>query len=322
MLLFQKLRSFLAVIILISNVSRCFSAVTLDALGVYLTRNGYGGAQLIHPENFYHLPIESNGNPGNLIIDTGSPTSLIFRASLKRLALAELFTMKPERGAFGRGREFVGLTTIGVLKAGNCTLTNVPVTVANGPNHVIYRYANPSGLLGLRELIAFGAVLDLPSRLMYLRPLRPVRDVGPGIKSMLLRQRYTPVAFSLVDRHLRIAGGVNGVPCHFLVDTGSYVTTLDVSFATRAKIQVRPTPLMAEGFGGSSIVGMGILPSLRIGNYELKHASVSVVNFDPDVLHRGTNSEIAGLIGVEYLATNCAIFDFTTATMYLRPRGR
>jgi predicted aspartyl protease len=318
----QKMRCFLAAIILLANISRCSGAVTLNALGLYLTKNGYGGAQLIHPGNFYHLPIQSNGNPGNLIIDTGAPASLIFRPSLKRLALSESKTTKRVSGAFGRSREFFGLTTIGVLKAGNCTLTNVPVTVANGSGNTVFSHANPNGLLGLRELITFGAVLDLPNRLVYLRPSRPGHDVGAGIKSMLLRQNYTPVPFSLADLHLRIAGAVNGVPCHFLVDTGGYLTALDVSFASQAKIHIIPTHLTAEGLGGSSTVGMGILPSLRIGDYELKRASVSVVNFDPDILHRGTNSEVAGLIGVEYLATNCAIFDFITSTMYLRPRSR
>jgi hypothetical protein len=318
----QKVRCFLAAIILLSNISRCFSAVALDPLGVYLTKNGYGGAQLIHLENFYHLPIQSNGNPGNLIIDTGAPASLIFRPSLKRLALSESKTTKRVSGAFGHSREFVGLTTIGMLKAGNCALTNVPVTVANGSRHTLSSHANPNGLLGLREFITFGAVLDLPNRLVYLRPSRPGHDVGARIKSMLLRQGYIPVPFSLADLHLRIAGAVNGVPCHFLVDTGSYLTALDVSFASQAKIHIIPTHLIAEGLGGSSTVGMGILPSLRIGDYELKRASVSLVNFDPDILHRGTNSQVAGLIGVEYLGMSSAIFDFATGTMYLLPGSR
>jgi predicted aspartyl protease len=177
-------------------------------------------------------------------------------------------------------------------------------------------------LLGLRELVKFGAVLDLQNRLVYLRPSRPSGDVGAEIKSILMRQGYTPVPLSIAHFHLRIAGAVNEIPCYFLVDTGAYLTALDSNFASGAKIQVIPTRLVAQGLGGSSIAGMAILPSLRIGNYELKRASVSVVHFDPDLLHRGTNSEVAGLIGVEYLARNCAIFDFIRGTMYLRPRSR
>ena len=34
---------------------------------------------------------------------------------------------------------------------------------------------------------------------------------------------------------------------------------------------------------------------------------------------RGTNAEVAGLLGVEYIALNSAIIDFISGTIYLRP---
>jgi len=43
-----KMRGVLAAVILLSNTSLCLGAVALDALGLYLTKNGYGGAQLVH----------------------------------------------------------------------------------------------------------------------------------------------------------------------------------------------------------------------------------------------------------------------------------
>ena len=309
-------------IILLSNIGTCRSAVTLDALGLYLRKHGYGGAQLVHIGNFYHLPIQSNGEPGNLVIDTGSPSTLIFRSSLKRLALTESKTKAPVRGAFGAGRDVYGLTTIRALTTGNCTLTNVPVTVVTGRVDNPFSHVNSNGLLGLRELIKFGAVLDLPNRLVYLRPSRPSGDVGAEIKSILLRLGYAPVPLSIADFHLRIAGAVNEIPCYFLVDTGAYLTALDSNFASGAKIQVIPTRLVAQGLGASSSrVGIGILPSLRIGNYELRRASASIVHLDPRMVGRGSRSEVAGLIGIEYLAMNSAIFDFITGTMYLRPHS-
>jgi len=129
------------------------------------------------------------------------------------------------------------------------------------------------------------------------------------------------VPLSIADFHLRIAGAVNEIPCYFLVDTGAYLTALDSNFASSAKIQVIPTRLVAQGLGASSRVGMGILPSLRIGNYELRRASASIVHLDPRMVGRGSRSEVAGLIGIEYLAMNSAIFDFITGTMYLRPHS-
>ena len=72
--------------------------VKLDALGHYLTNQGYGGAQLVDSGKFYHLPFRSNGKAGHLVVDTGSPASLIFRSSVKRLGLSETLSNAYVRG--------------------------------------------------------------------------------------------------------------------------------------------------------------------------------------------------------------------------------
>jgi hypothetical protein len=46
------------------------------------------------------------------------------------------------------------------------------------------------------------------------------------------------------------------------------------------------------------------------------------VPLDPGLVGRGTSSKIAGLLGIDHLAMNSAIFDFVTGTLYLRPRSR
>jgi predicted aspartyl protease len=305
-------------IILLSIAGVGRSAVTLDPLGFYLTKNGYGGAQLVQLGNFYHLPIQSSGKPGNLVVDTGSPMTLIFRSSLKGLNLTESKTTKRVSGAFGRSGDVYGLTTIKALTAGNCTLTNMPVAVASGSADSSFSRAHSNGLLGLRELIKFGAVLDLRNHLVYLRPSRPGSSVGSEIKSILSRQGYTAVPLLLKGNHVFVAGALNGVPCYFIVDTGGYVTAFDIDFVTRAKLKVAGTRLVAESFGGRTPVGITTFPSLRIGNYEIKNGSASVARLNPEVLR--SHFEIAGLIGIEYLAINRAIFDFVSGTMYLRPR--
>ena len=307
-----------AATILLVNVAIGHGAVALDALGLYLTKNGYGGAQLLQLGNFFHLPIRASGRPGDLVVDTGSPSTLIFRSSLNGLNLSESRTGYPVSGAFGRDRSVYGLTTIKVLTAGNCTLTNVPVAVASGSADSAFTRAHSNGLLGLRELIKFGAVLDLRSHLVYLRPSRPGGSVGSAVKSILSGQGYTAVPLLFQANHVLVTGALNGVPCYFFVDTGGYVTTLDVDFVARAKLKVAATRLVAEGLSGSSSVGITRFPSLQIGNYQIQNGNASVVRFNPQILR--SHSLIAGIIGVEYLSLNRAIFDFVSGTMYLRPR--
>ncbi len=282
-------------IILLLTVSFGRGAVTLDALGLYLTKNGYGGAQLVHLGNCYHLPIQSNGKPGNLLVDTGTGMTWLYRSSLGQLNLAESKTTHYVSGPFGRDRDVAGMTTIKALTAGNCVLTNVPVGVASGNS-----FSRPisNGVLGLRELIKFGAVLDLQNHLLYLRPSRPRESVASEIKAILSRQGYTAVPLLPKKYNVYAVGAVNGVSCHFLVDTGSDLTVVTATFATRAKLKVAATPIVGESVGGSSPEGITKLNSLRIGNYEIKNASATVAPINP--LTFEPISDTAGLLGAEY----------------------
>ena len=306
-----------AAIILLLDLDLGHGAVTLDALGLDLTKNGYGGAPLVHLGNRYHLPIQSNGKPGNLLVDTGAPMTLLYRSSLGQLNLTESKTTQHVSGAFGRGRDVYGMTTIKALTAGNCVLTNVPVAVVSD-NSYSRRLSN--GVLGLPELIRFGAVLDLQNHLLYLRPSRPPESVASEIKAILSRQGYTAVPLLLKKNKVYAVGAVNGVSCHFIVDTGGFLTALDARFAVRTKLNVGATPIVGQGLGGSSPVGITKLTSLRIGNYEIKNASASVAPLNPAIFE--ANSDTAGLLGAEYLAINRAIVDFVSGTLYLRPPGR
>jgi predicted aspartyl protease len=303
-----------------ATISR--GAVTLDTIGAFLTRHGYGGAQLVDSGQFYHLPVRANGKTGNLVVDTGAPATLIFRSSLHRFGLAETKTNAPASGAFGRGHEAYGVSTIGSLSAGNCTLANVPVVVTSDVGN-IHRYGTPSGFLGLRELVKFGAILDLSHRMVYFRPARPDRELPGALRTMLEGAGWKPVQLSLRRHHLRVPGEIDDVPCRFIVDTGARLTALDRTFALRAKLGGKPTGLTASGIGRSGgTVSVTSFASLWIGNYQIKRGSATVINLDPEMLARGTDAEVVGLIGVEYLAQNSAIFDFVSGTLYLRPGSR
>ena len=298
----------------------CFGAVKLDELGAYLVSRGYGGAQLVSTGQYYHLPIVANGKPAHLVVDTGAPTSVIFRRSLKSLNLTESKTDTQEGGAFGKGKQVFGTTKIETMTAGNCTLSNVPVVVADTSMSPIGR---ANGLLGLRELVRYGAVLDLSHRLIYLRPTRPGSEVSASIRSMLQRNNYKAIPLSLAGGHIRVPGKVNDIACHFLVDSGAFVTVLDREFAARAKLGGIPTYAEAHGIGKSGgHLKATRFASLWIGDYQIKQASAAILSLNPQMLGRGTNAEVEGLLGVEYLGLNSAIFDFISGTMYLRPRPK
>jgi len=318
----RTIQTFVFIFFMALNGSLCRAAVKLDSLGAFLVSQGYGGAQLVRSGQYYHLPIVANGKPAHLVVDTGAPTSLIFRWSLKPLNLTESKTEHEERGAFGTGAEVFGQTTIGTLTAGNCTLSNVPVAVANEslPMNSIGR---PNGLLGLRELVKFGAILDFSHRLVYLRPSRPGPELSSPIRSMLEKGNYKAISFSLAHGHIRVPGKVNDIGCHFFIDSGAYLTVLDRDFAAGAKLGGVQTYSEAHGIGKSGgQLKIASFRSLSVGDYQIKQASAGVLPLDAHLLGRGTDSEVIGLLGVEYLGLNSAIIDFISGTIYLRPRPK
>ncbi len=291
-----------------------------NGLGNYLIQNGYGRAPLIHPVNLFHLQVRSNDKRGSLIVDTGAPGSLVFRSSVKQLGLTEIKTTKQVNGAFGRARDVFGRATIDVLSAGNCKLNNVQVAIATGSGQSMLDNNRPDGVLGLRELFRYGAVLDLKNRSAYFRQSQAQNISSNQIRSILLGQGYVPVPFSVNDSHLQVPGAVNGVPCRFVLDTGAYLTVFSQYFASRAGLKTIPTPFIGRGLGRSTHVGMVKFNSLRVGNFEIVNGSATVGPLNPEVF--GSHSEIAGLVGAEYLGMDWAVFDFTGNTLYLRPRGR
>jgi predicted aspartyl protease len=300
-------------------------AVALDALGQYLTAHGYGGVQFVRHENTYRVPIISNGKAGDLTIDTGASSSVIFAASMKKLGLTQTLTDTAVHGAFGKGKERVGITNIHALTMGNCMLMNVKAAVLSEPGgHGLYReYASTDGLLGLREMINFGAVLDLRNHLLLVHPAGPQKGLSAGIRPILVGQGYTPVDLAVVDGHVRVNSDVNGTTCSLIVDTGAFLTVLDRAFARRARIGGVRSESYAQGLGTSGRpVNVAAFSIFKIGDFVIKNASVTVTDLDPELVARGKQTEAAGLLGAEYLGLHGAIFDFNSGKLYLRPKAK
>src|SRR5262245_5247627 len=180
------------------------AAVPLTPLDAFVVSRGYGGAQFIQFQNTYRLPMTANGKAGDLTIDTGSPVSIILRESLKKFGLGQEATEESVHGAFGKGTERVGLTTIQTLAMGNCTLMNVRAAVMSEPRSGgLYRmYGSSDGLLGLREMLKYGAVLDISNHLLLVHPGGKVSGLSEGIRNILTKQGYTPVDLTIVGGHL------------------------------------------------------------------------------------------------------------------------
>lgn len=296
--------------------------VALSALDAYVVSKGYGGAQFVSVHNTFRLPIIANGKAGDLTIDTGAPTTVIFKATVKKYGLATRDTEHQVHGAFGKGTEKVALTTIRQLAMGNCTLLNVKAAVlSDSLGGSLYRmYGATDGLFGLREMLNYGAVLDISNHLLLVHPRGRQKGISAGIRSILTKQGYTAVDLQFVDSHLRVKAVANGRPCQLIVDTGAFFTTFDQGFARQAHLGSYGTGLSASGLGTKGRpIRTTQFPEFKVGSFTIRNASATVTELDPELLN-GEGKPAAGLLGADYLGQHGAVFDFNDGTLYLRPK--
>jgi predicted aspartyl protease len=301
------------------------AAVALSALDSYVVGHGYGGAQFIPYQNTYRLPIIANGTPGDLTIDTGAPNSVIFKATLKKFGLTREATDISVQGAFGKGTEKIGLTTIHQLAMGNCTLMNVRAAVVSDPEGGgLYRmYGLTDGLFGLREMLKYGAVLDISNHLLMVHPGGQIKGISEGIRSILTKQGYTAVELTFSAGHLHVPAIVNGTACHLIVDTGAFLTVIDEQFARKARLGGAETGGYAQGFGTKARpIRISRFPEFKVGNFTITNASVTITQLDPGLLEGDGKDSAVGLLGAEYLGLHGAVFDFNNGTLYLRPKTK
>ena len=304
----------------LSPVAR--GAVALSALDAYVVAHGYGGAQFIQYRNTYRLPIIDIEKAGELRIDSGSDVSLFLKDTLKKFVWSQQATEEVVHGAFGKGTEKVGLTSIQKLAMGNCTLLNVRAAVVSDPESGgLYRmYGVSDGLFGLREMLKYGAVLDISNHLLLVHPGGKVKGISEGIRSLLTKQGYTPVELTVIDGHLHVPAVVNGTACRLVVDTGAFLTVLDEQFARKARLGGYNTGQYAQGFGTKARpIRVSQFSEFKVGDFMIRNASVTITDLDP-ALRGGANNPAVGLLGAEYLGMHGAVFDFNSGTLYLRPK--
>ena len=301
-------------------------AVALNALDQYVVSQGYAGAQFIQIENTYRLPVTLNGKAGDLTIDTGSPSAVIFQAVVKKFGLTREDTDISVHGAFGKGKEKIGRTNISKLAMGNCTLMNVKAAVISEPggSAALGRaYGASDGLFGLGEMMKYGAVLDISNRLLLVNPRGPAKSISGGIRAILTKQGYTPVELSISQGHVWVAAAVNGTSCRLVVDTGAYFTVLDDGFARQARLGGANTNAYARGFGTKARpILVTKFPEFKVGDFIIKDASVTVTSLDPGLLGAEGKHPAVGLLGAEYLGMHGAVIDFNSGTLYLRPKRK
>lgn len=302
-----------------------------------LAGQGLAGAKLERRYgNHLLVPVSINNRHGALMIDTGSPNTLIDRNSVNTFGLKVEKTDSNVGGLFGRSWERFGASKLKTVAMGNCMVTNVPVAIVDlsGMNpersatatgsHIADSKAMPhlNGVLGAREMVKFGMIIDCTRQMLYINPNGANSSVSQSLANLLAGRGFSRIPMRLnTNGHFDVEGALNGHATRFLVDTGSSTTLIDTQVAVKSGTGV--TALAGYGMGGAGNLQEGVnrtgVKELAIGNFKLANAEVVVAHVSSDILLSKSAAESnAGVLGQDYLSTNFAVIDMGGKTLYLR----
>jgi clan AA aspartic protease (TIGR02281 family) len=291
----------------------------------FFAAHGFGGAALQRRlGNHLFVSASINGRRAGLLIDTGAPLTLIDKESSHTFGLMTKSTNVTTGGVFGKHWERYAVAKVDSIAMGNCTISNVPVALADESEMNYYtRLSHIDGLFGAREMLKFGIVIDCARQEIYISPAGPNAATSQQLSTMLSGRGFTRIAIrQTADGHFDVPAAINGRATRLIIDTGALTTLLAKEFAVQAGVTPGTfgTHRMVSTEGGRNVtISNGIVKNLQIGEFKIANAEVAMAPIDSGVLRSKVASETnAGLLGGEYLALNFAVIDLGGAALYLR----
>src|SRR5438105_10190610 len=215
-----------------------------------LSKQGLAGAKLERRYgNHLFVTVSINNRPGALMIDTGSPNTLIDRNSVNTFGRTVEKTDATVGGLFGRTWEREGVSKVKSIAMGNCMVTNVPVAIADlsGMNpersgaatgsHISdsKAMAHLNGVLGTREMVKFGMIIDCTRQLLYINPNGASSTVSQSLANFLVTRGFTRIPMRVnANAHFDVEGALNGHATRSIVDIASANTSIDTQVPVRA----------------------------------------------------------------------------------------
>lgn len=304
----------IAVILLAGRPASLASETAPAALKTFMEHEGFGGAPLQRRlGNHLFVTTLINGRRTALMIDTGSPRTLIDHGTANSLGLFVRPTRVPVGGVWGRKSERYGVSQLATVAMGNCTFTNVPITVADESEINKSRGRHLDGLFGAHEMSRFGIVIDCTRQMIYVNPRGPSGALTQKLAEFLSRRGFTRIPMTFDEQHhLTIAAGINGHPVRLIVDTGSSTSLLASPVASACAVSLSPLNIkLHDTTVGFIPIKIGHVQTLTLGDLQIPNAEVVVANVSQMVG--------AGILGEEYLSWNFGIVDVGGMNLYLRP---
>jgi predicted aspartyl protease len=280
------------------------------------------------PMNKMIMSVRINGQPANLLMDTGS-NQLILDADA-----AELFGVRPSQRAQALPRQtfqafrYIRYTQINGellpvgfvqnISAGGMNFGGSLVTLRSsghsgsgtGAGHV-------DGVLGLDILLRHKAVINCRTKFVFFKVDKGRRHIN--LDSIASSQRFTRIPIQREDNGaLTVSCSIRGEPARLLVDTGAFVTTFHDAFVKSLGLASEPTRISLQfGRGASKRIGATKIDDLNIGGFKVPPEKFGVAPLPQFALQQGS-SKIAAILGMDTLYIYHAIIDLDGMSLFLK----
>jgi predicted aspartyl protease len=269
------------------------------------------------PMNKMIMSVSINGQPANLLVDTGS-NQMILNAEA-----AELFGVRPSP----RGLRYLRFTELQgqLLPVG--FVQNISTGTMNfGGTLVTLRGSNHSGsgsgaghldgVLGLDILFRYKALINCRTKLVFFKVDQAQRI---NLGSAAVSEKFTRVPIQREETGaLTVPCSIRGQPMRLLIDTGAFVPILHERFVKSLGLAVEPTRISAQfGRGGSKKIDAAKIDDLHIGVFKMRPEKFGVAPLPQFALQQG-RSKIAGILGMDTLYICHAIIDLDGMNLFLK----
>jgi predicted aspartyl protease len=267
------------------------------------------------PMNKMIMSVRINGQPANLLVDTGS-NQLILDAEA-----AVSFGIRPSQ----RGLRYIRFTQINGqdlpvgfaqnVTAGSMNFGSRLVTLRNSI-HSDAGKAHIDGVLGLDILLGHKARINCRTKLVFFK-VDPARRMNLGF--VAASEQFTRVPIQREENGaLTVPCSIRGQSTRLLVDTGAFVTILHEPFVKSLGLAAEPTRISAQfARGASKRISATKMNDLNIGAFKVPPEKFGVTPLPQFALQQGS-SRIAGILGMDTLYICHAIIDLDGMGLFLK----
>ena len=267
------------------------------------------------PLNKMIMPVRINGQPANLLVDTGSNEIILDTEAAAKFGV----------GPPPRAWRYIGFTEINgqllpvafmqSLIAGSMSFGSSPVVLRDSSRSGSEK-SQVDGVLGLEILLRHKSVINCRTRLVFFKvdPSRHMNLVAVASSEKFMRVPLRREASGA----LTVPCSVHGQSGRLLVDTGAFVTTFPDTFLKWLGIASEPTRVSAHfPTGTTRQVSAAQINDLQIGDFKVPPAKFGVAALPRFALRQG-GTRISGILGMDTLYIHRAIIDLDGMNLLLK----